>query len=82
MANAIRTLGKVLETLLERIVRFLVAIPINLVTIPLGLALFTTGALVSFLTYDSGSAIRVEGINIVAWGWDWWPAELDVDWKV
>ena len=47
MANALRRLGMVLGTVLERLLRFVIAIPINVVTIPLGVLLFALGTLVS-----------------------------------
>lgn len=82
MANALRRLGMVLGTVLERLLRFVIAIPINVVTIPLGVLLFALGTFVSYIAYDAGSDIRMTGIETLAWGWDWWPAEVDVDWKV
>jgi len=82
MSNAIQRLGMVAQTILERFWRFFAAIPINLVTIPLGVSLFILGTLISYIAYDTGSEIRMQGIKTLAWGWDWWPAELDIDWKV
>lgn len=81
MANALSRVGKAFTTGLERVALFIIAIPINIVTIPIGVALFGLGATIGFVEEDVGSDVRMQGIDTIAWGWDWWPAEVDVDWK-
>ena len=81
LTNAGRIAAYAVWTGLERVARAFVAALINLVTIPVGLTLALIGSLVSYVAYDTGSRIRMRGLETLSWGGSWWPAEVEIDWK-
>lgn len=80
MTSALSALSSVLRIAGHRLGRALVAIPINLITLPLGIALFAVGSILDFVTPEAGSNARMSGLDTISWGWDWWPAEVDLEW--
>lgn len=82
MTNAFTALSSVLRVVVVGLVRFVLAIPINMVTLPFGGLAFAAGSLVELVAPDLGSQMRMQGLETIHWGWSWWPVEVDVEPKV
>lgn len=82
MTNAFTALNSVLRTAVVGLARFLVAVPINILTIPFGGVVYAAGTLLELVASDAGSEMRMQGLETIQWGWAWWPVEVDVDSKV
>ena len=78
MTNVLTAVSSVLRIAVVGLARFLVAIPINILTLPFGGVVFATGTLLEFVAPDVGSEMRMQGLETIQWGWAWWPVEVDV----